>query len=137
MEETKGGERAQNDGAKKPNNRNQREQKPQDKNSWIYKYHNMDRPQYEKKAFTVDTVIPELPAKKDLLKEPTKQDFERDMTAQDGLIQAKRDQKDKLIKQKRMVREGGLIGGGDKTKKGELTEHINEAKGIRATKRQG
>ena len=41
-----------------------------------------------------------------------------------------------MIQKKRRVREGGLTQGGDKTKKGELTEKINEAKGIRATKRQ-
>ena len=117
-------------------NNNKRQQKEQDKNSWIYKYHNMPRPQYEKIAFTADTVIPELPAKKDILKEPSKADFEREMAAQDAKIAEKRQKKDDLIQKKRRVREGGLTQGGDKTKKGELTEKINEAKGIRATKRQ-
>ena len=37
------------------------QQKPQDPNSWIYKYHHMERVQYEKVTFTEDTVIPELP----------------------------------------------------------------------------
>ena len=41
----------------------------------------MDRPQYEKIAFTTETPIPEMPAKKDVLKEPTKPDFDRDMAA--------------------------------------------------------
>ena len=35
-----------------------------------------------------------------------------------------------------MVREGGLTAGGNNTKKGELTERINVAKGIRTNKRQ-
>jgi len=96
----------------------------------------MPRPQYEKIVFTVDTVIPELPAKKDILKEPSKADFDREMAAQDAKIAEMRQKKDDLIQSKRRVREGGLTQGGDKTKKGELTEKINEAKGIRATKRQ-
>lgn len=40
--------------------------------------------------FTATTEIPELPAKKDLLKEPSKVDFEREMALQDNLIQDKR-----------------------------------------------
>ena len=60
--------------------------KAQDKNSWIYKYHNMERIEYEKVQFTEDTVIPELPAPKDRLKEPLKSDFERVMADQDRLI---------------------------------------------------
>ena len=39
----------------------------------------MERPQYEKVAFTADMEIPALPAKSDLLKEPSKADFDRDM----------------------------------------------------------
>lgn len=69
MEETKGGDQGNKD--RKPREpRKQQEKKPQDKDSWIYKYHNMERPQYEKVAFTAETVIAELPAKKDLLREP-------------------------------------------------------------------
>lgn len=95
----------------------------------------MERPQYEKIAFTAETPIPELPAKKEILKEPVKADFEREMAIQDGLIQQMRSKKDQLIKQKRTVREGGLTAGGNNTKKGELTERINVAKGIRQNKR--
>lgn len=135
MEETKGGEQGKD--TRKPREpRKQPEKKPQDKDSWIYKYHNMERPQYEKVAFTAESVIPALPAKKDILKEPVKSDFEREMALQDGLIQDKRSKKDNHIKQKRLVREGGLTSGGNQTKKGELTERINVAKGIRANKRQ-
>ena len=95
----------------------------------------MPRPQYEKIVFTAETVIPELPAKKDILKEASKADFDKEMAAQDAKITEKRNKKDELINKKRRVREGGLTSGGDKTKKGELTEKINEAKGFRATKR--
>jgi len=94
----------------------------------------MDRPQYDKVAFTIESVVPELPTKKDILREPTKADFDREMALQDGLIQDKRAKKDSLIKHKRTVREGGFSNG-NQTKKGELTERINVAKGIRATKR--
>lgn len=96
----------------------------------------MDRPKYEKIAFTAETEIPEMPAKKDLLKEPTKADFDRDMAAQDTLIQEKRNKKDQLIKQRRQVREGGMAAQGGNTRKGELTERIHTAKGVRANKRR-
>lgn len=116
--------------------KNDKGDKQQDKNSWIYKYHNMERPKYEKVVFTADTEIPELPSKKDLLKEPTKADFDREMAAQDALIQEKRNKKDQLIKQRRQIREGGMASQGGNTRKGELTERINEAKGVRANKRR-
>lgn len=35
----------------------------QDKDSWVYKYHNMERPVPEKIVVTAETVIPALPAK--------------------------------------------------------------------------
>jgi len=76
-----------NRGGKGKDQRGARQQdKAQDKNSWIYKYHNMERIEYEKVQFTEDTVIPELPAPKDRLKEPLKSDFERVMADQDRLI---------------------------------------------------
>ena len=53
--------------------------KQQDKNSWIYKYHNMERIQYEKIEFTADTVVKEIPTGKDRLKEPAKAEFDRSM----------------------------------------------------------
>jgi hypothetical protein len=95
----------------------------------------MDRPQYEKKAFTSASVIPDLPAKKDLLKEPVKAEFDREMAVQDEVIQKKRDTKDAMIKKRRAVREGGMAAGGGSTKKGELTDKINVAKTIRSAKR--
>lgn len=128
----RGGDRRNNDQRRGGN----RQQQAEDKNSWKYKFHNMDRPQYEKIAFTADTPIPELPAKKDLLKEPQNEEFKRQMAAQDDLIQQKRNQKDQLIKQRRTVREGGFASSGDKTKKGVLTERINAAKGVKNNKRQ-
>ena len=102
-EETKGGDRGNRRGGRGRGDRGgdrggdredrggagrgqRREEKAQDKNSWIYKYHNMDRPQYEKKAFTSASVIPDLPAKKDLLKEPVKAEFDREMAVQDEVI---------------------------------------------------
>ena len=66
----------------RPRNNN----RDQDKNSWVYKFHHMERKEYQKITFTEDTVIPELPAKKDLLKEPAKNEFDRDMAQQDQLI---------------------------------------------------
>ncbi len=58
----------------------------------------MERVQYEKIAFTAETVIPELPSGKDKLKEPVKADFERAMQDQDALIATGRSKKDSLIK---------------------------------------
>ena len=72
-EETKGD--VQNRGSKGGQQRQRQNDKRQDKNSWIYKYHNMERPQYEKIVFTAETEIPELPAAKDRLKEPSQQKF--------------------------------------------------------------
>ena len=74
----RGGGRGQGGGGRGGRKNNQ---EGQDKNSWIYKYHNLERPQYEKIVFTAETEIPELPLKKDLLKEPSKADFDREMTA--------------------------------------------------------
>lgn len=98
MEESKQGRGGKGRGrGDRGNDRGNAADKQQDKNSWIYKYHNMERPQWEKIVFTVDTEIPDLPAKKDLLKEPTKTDFDRDMQAQDAQISEKRRQKDNLF----------------------------------------
>jgi len=110
--------------------------KQQDKNSWIYKYHNMERIQYEKIEFKADTVVKEIPTGKDRLKEPSKAEFDRSMQDQDALIATSRAKKDALIKEKRLVREGGLASAGEKTRRGELGERINTAKGIRANKRK-
>mmetsp|Transcript_5339 Transcript_5339/g.6557 ORF Transcript_5339/g.6557 Transcript_5339/m.6557 type:complete len:134 (+) Transcript_5339:432-833(+) len=95
----------------------------------------MERIEYEKMNFTAETVIPDLPATKDRLKEPSKGEFDREMAEQDRLIQAERQKKDQLIKQKNLVREGGRRAGEKNTRKGELTEKINVAKGIRNKKR--
>ncbi len=95
----------------------------------------MERIQYEQIAFTAETEIPALPAAKDRLKEPQKAEYESDMAEQDQFIQQKRAKKDSLIKEKRMIREGGLLGSGDKTRKGELNEKGNIVKGIRSRKR--
>ena len=75
----RGGGRGQDRGGNRGGRKNNQE--GQDKNSWIYKYHNLERIQYEKVVFTADTEIPELPAAKDRLKEPSKAEFEREMTA--------------------------------------------------------
>ncbi len=134
-EETKGGQDSRKNDNKDKKGPRQND-KQQDKNSWIYKYHNMDRVQYEKIAFTADTVVPEIPSGKDRLKEPVKAEFDRAMQDQDALIATARGKKDSLIKQKRLVREGGSDSAGTKSRRGELTERINTAKGIRANKRK-
>ena len=51
----------------------------QDPDSWINKFHALQRPKYEDIEFTMDTEIPELPAKEDRLKEPSKDKFEAAM----------------------------------------------------------
>lgn len=38
----------------------------------MYKFHNMERTQYEKIEFTIDTEIPKLPERDERLKEPVK-----------------------------------------------------------------
>ena len=96
----------------------------------------MERPQYEQITFTEETEIPPLPPVKERLKEPQKPDHERDMAEQDEFIKDKRGKKDALIKEKRMIREGGLLGSGNQTRKGELNEKNKIVKGIRDRKRE-
>ena len=137
----RGGPRARGGGQDRGNRgggrqKNNNPEGGQDKNSWIYKYHNLERPHYEKIVFTAETEIPDLPPAKDRLKEPSKADFDREMTAEDALIAEKRAKKNELIRHRRQVREGGIAQSGDKTRKGELTERVNNAKGIRSNKRQ-
>ena len=43
----------------------------------------MERQEYEQVKFTKDTVIPELPAPKERLKEPSKADFDKEMALED------------------------------------------------------
>ena len=50
----------------------------------------MERPEYEDAEVTQDTVIPDMPAKENRLKEPSKTEFEKEMAAEDAKISAKR-----------------------------------------------
>lgn len=118
-------------GEKKPRAQQNR---TQDKNSWIYKYHNMAAPQYERITFTAETEIPEMPPPKDRLKEPSKADFDRELRAQDELIKEQRAKKDALIKKRREIREGGLSANGNTTIKGEFKERINTVRELRNQK---
>ena len=60
------------------------------------------------------------------------------MAQQDELINQKRAEKDKLIKHKRSVREGGMsnTAGGGQTRRGELSEKIAEVKAVKKAKRE-
>jgi len=101
----------------------------------MYKFHHMERVEYPKITFTTETEIPELPQKKDRLAEPSKKDFDLEMTQQDRLIQEVRARKDELIKKRISIREGGRRVGENRTRKGELQDRINQAKVIRGKKR--
>ena len=52
----------------------------------MYKYHNMERPVPEKIVVTIDSVLPALPAKDQMLKQPSKDAFDSKMAECDQKI---------------------------------------------------
>ena len=42
----------------------------QDKDSWVWKFHNLKRPTYDKVVVTLDTVISALPTKEEMIRQP-------------------------------------------------------------------
>ena len=92
-------------------NRNNNRQREQDKDSWIYKFHHMDRPKWERIQFTPETEIPALPDKADRLKQPQKTEFDQKMAAIDAEINKIRDHVKSLHSKRREVIDGGKIKG--------------------------
>ena len=79
---------SQADNKNQTNNKNKgpAQRREQDKDSWVYKFHHMDRPKWDRQTINAETEIPALPTKEERLKNPTKPDFERDMQRLDDRI---------------------------------------------------
>ena len=107
--------------------------KTQDPDSWINKFHNLQRPKRDEGEFTADTKIPERPSKEQILKEPSKSVFESDMANIDKAIDQKRKEIQSIIKKKKSIREGGFTTGNN-TKRDELNQRNNEMKAVRDVK---
>ena len=115
-DDTKG---AQKGGRGRGGQRGNQGKQAQDPDSWINKFHNLQRPKRDEGEFTADTVIPERPSKEQLLKEPSKSVFESDMAGIDKSIDLKRKEIQAIIKKKKSIREGGFTSGNN-TKRDEL-----------------
>jgi hypothetical protein len=95
----------------------------------------MELPKYESIDVTLETEVPALPAKEDILKQPSKDVFDEQMAALDNQIKHLREQKEDLFNKKRETIEGGKIQGSNMTFKEGLTAKINESKEINKKKR--
>lgn len=91
----------QNNNNKGGNNRNagkdNKRERNQDKDSWVYKYHNDQRPVHPRVHVTLETEIPEMPGKDEILKAPNQKEYEEKMAAHDETIAGLRKQKDTLF----------------------------------------
>jgi len=58
----------------------------QDKDSWVWKFHNLKRPTYDKVPVTLETEIPALPTKEEVIRQPVKEQFEEEMKDMDSTI---------------------------------------------------
>lgn len=101
----------------------------------MYKYHNLERPKYEKSAVTVDTEVPEMPAKDKILKLPSKEQFDDEMAKHDKKIADLRKQKSDCHTKRREIIEGGKVVGSTMTYREALTNKVNELKSHNEEKR--
>lgn len=104
-----------------------------DPDSWIHKFHNMDRPKFENVEVTPDFEIPPMPSKEERLKEPKKEDLDSDLKAIDQKINAQKKEREAIIKKKKEIREGGFTTG-NTTRKQELNVQIAKVKKVRELK---
>ena len=95
----------------------------------------MEIPKYESVVVTLETEVPALPAKEDILKQPSKDVFDEQMAALDNQIKHLREQKEDLFNKKRETIEGGKMSGSNLTYREGLTAKINESKEINKKKR--
>jgi hypothetical protein len=120
----RGGKRAEGEeegDQKKP----QQQRREQDKNSWVYKYHNDERPTYDRVKVTLETEIPALPTKEEMLKNPVKEVFDAKMQKLDAQISEVRSAQKELHTKRREVIDGGKMSGGNVTYREELTKQID------------
>ena len=96
----------------------------------------MDRPEYEKVAFTKETEIEEAPPLKDRLREPSKAEFDKEMATEDAKINERRAKQNDLRKKRREIIDGGRVSGGDMTYREALSSKISELKEVNNMKRK-
>ena len=96
----------------------------------------MDRPEYEKVAFTKETEIEEAPPLKDRLREPSKAEFDKEMATEDVKINERRAKQNDLRKKRREIIDGGRVSGGDMTYREALSSKISELKEVNNMKRK-
>ena len=124
------------DNRRQQNRGGDRGKRAQDTNSWMYKFHNMERVKYDQVEFTVDTEIPKLPEKDERLKEPVKAEFEAEMGEFDKKIQAMRTERDAIIKKKKQLREGGTLSGTNMTQREALNNQLTEIRKVKEVKNE-
>jgi hypothetical protein len=64
--------------------REQRQRPAENKDSWVYKFNHIELPKYESVDVTLDTEVPALPSKEDIIKQPSKDVFDEKMAALDN-----------------------------------------------------
>lgn len=83
---------------------------------------------------TVDTVLPELP--KDIIKEPSRDDFNKKMKDLDAEAEQLKITVEENKFKRRQVYEGGKVEGENVTYREVITENIEEVKKFRANKKE-
>ena len=71
-----------------------------------------------------------MPGKDERLKEPSKNDFDKEMAAEDRKIQEKRDKLQDLRKKRRDIIDGGKVSGSNMTYRESLSQKISELKQV-------
>ena len=125
-QDAKDGEEGQKRDNKGPRGGNNKRQIQQDVNSWKYKFHNREQVKYEKIKFTAETEIPALPAKEARLKNPTKEEFDRNMKKLDDEINKIREKRKALQQKRSDIQAGGKMTGSQLTYRDALTAKIKE-----------
>ena len=105
-----------------------------DENSWQWRYQNEERPVLEKMTVTIETVLPALP--KDILKEPSRDEFNKKMKDLDAEAEQLKITVEENKFKRRQVYEGGKVEGENVTYREVITENIEEVKKYRANKKE-
>lgn len=132
--QTRGG--PNNRGNNNRNDRGGRQRREENPESWAYRYRHDERPKYDHVEVTKDTVIPEVPAKADRLKQPSQEAFTKNMEEFESQVRHKRDQIRNIIKKKNEIIEGGKIGNTSVTYKQALNDKLAVMKTVIAKKRE-
>jgi len=92
-----------------------KERKEQDKDSWVYKFHYMERPKYERFEVTLETEVPAPIPKEQRKRQPDRTEFDNKMRGLDAQIETLKNKIQSIITKKKEVREGGKMKGSQVT----------------------